>query len=73
MNSTLLEGDAADAVAALKSQSDENLTILASATLVQSLMRPDLVDGLVLMIHPLVLGSADDSSRTTVRRTRHST
>ncbi len=57
MNSTLLEGDAADAVAALKSQSDKNLTILGSATLVQSLMRRDLIDGLVLMIHPLILGS----------------
>jgi dihydrofolate reductase len=57
MNSTLLEGDAADAVAELKSQSDENLTILGSATLVQSLMLRNLVDELVLMIHPLVLGS----------------
>jgi dihydrofolate reductase len=57
MNSTLLDGDAADAVAALKSQSDERLTILGSATLVQSLMARDLVDEFVLMIHPLVLGS----------------
>jgi dihydrofolate reductase len=57
MNSTLLAGDAADAVTELKSRSDENLTILGSATLVQSLMARDLVDELVLMIHPLVLGS----------------
>jgi dihydrofolate reductase len=57
MNSTLLKGDAADAVAELASRSAENLTILGSATLVQSLMARDLVDELVLMIHPLVLGS----------------
>ena len=57
MNSTLLKGDAADAVAELKSHSDQNLTILGSATLVQSLMRRDLVDEFVLTIHPLILGS----------------
>ena len=57
MNSTLLEGDAADAVAELMSRSDEKLTILGSATLVQSLMARNLIDEFVLMIHPLVLGS----------------
>jgi dihydrofolate reductase len=57
MNSTLLEGDTADAVAEIKAQSDDNLTILGSATLVQALLARDLVDELVLMIHPLVLGS----------------
>jgi dihydrofolate reductase len=57
MNSTLLKGDAADAIDELTSQSDENITILGSATLVQSLMARNLVDELVLMIHPLVLGS----------------
>jgi dihydrofolate reductase len=57
MNSTLLNGDAADAVAELKTRSDDNLTILGSATLVQSLLARALVDELVLMIHPLVLGS----------------
>jgi len=57
MNSTLLNGDAADAVSELKSRSDQQLTILGSGTLVQSLMARDLVDEFVLMIHPLVLGS----------------
>jgi dihydrofolate reductase len=56
-NSTLLEGDAADAVARLKEQSDENLVVLGSGELVRSLMRHDLVDEFVLTIHPLVLGS----------------
>lgn len=57
MNSTLLKGDAADAIAELASRSDETLTILGSAVLVQSLMARGLIDELVLMIHPLVLGS----------------
>jgi dihydrofolate reductase len=57
MNSTLLEGDAGEAVARLKQQPGKNLTVLGSGELVQSLMQRDLVDRLFLMIHPLVLGS----------------
>ncbi len=56
-NSTLLEGDAAQAVARLKEQPGEDLVILGSGELVQSLMQHDLVDEYVLPIHPLVLGS----------------
>jgi dihydrofolate reductase len=56
-NSALLEGDAADAVATLKGQTDGDLGVLGSGELVRSLMRRDLIDMWVLMIHPLVLGS----------------
>jgi dihydrofolate reductase len=56
-NSTLLAGDAAEAVARLKEQPGEDLTVLGSGALVQSLRRRDLVDRYVLLIHPLVLGS----------------
>jgi dihydrofolate reductase len=56
-NSTLLKGDAADAVAALKREPGKDLTVLGSGELVQSLRRRDLVDRYVLLIHPLVLGS----------------
>jgi dihydrofolate reductase len=56
-NSTLLEGDAAEAVARLKEQPGEDLTVLGSGELVRSLRRRDLVDRYVLLIHPLVLGS----------------
>lgn len=56
-NSTLLDGDAAEAVARLKEQPGEDLTVLGSGELVQSLRRRDLVDRYVLLIHPLVLGS----------------
>src|SRR4051794_11907997 len=55
-NSTLLEGDAVDAVARLKEQPGKDVVVLGSGDLVQSLMRHDLVDKLVLLIHPLVLG-----------------
>ena len=56
-NATLLEGDAADAVAALKEQSGEDLGVLGSGDLIQSLMRRDLIDQWVILIHPLVLGA----------------
>jgi dihydrofolate reductase len=56
-NSTLLTGDAAQAVAKLKEQPGKDIGVLGSGELVQSLMRYDLVDRYVLMIHPLVLGS----------------
>jgi len=56
-NSTLLKGDGAEAVAALKEQQEDNLVVFGSGVLVQSLMRRDLVDEYVLQIHPLVLGS----------------
>jgi dihydrofolate reductase len=56
-NSTLLRGDAAEAVARLKEQSGKDLGILGSGELIQSLMRHNLIDEYVLLIFPLVLGS----------------
>jgi dihydrofolate reductase len=56
-NSTLLPGDAAQAVAQLKEQGDEDLAVLGSGELVRSLMRHDLVDEYLLNIHPLVRGA----------------
>ena len=56
-NSTLLEGDAADAVAVLKQEPGNDLQIMGSGELVQSLMARDLIDEYMLLVHPLVLGS----------------
>jgi dihydrofolate reductase len=56
-NSTLLEGDAADAVARLKEQPGRDMVVLGSGELVQSLRRRNLVDRYVLLIHPLILGT----------------
>ncbi len=55
--STLLHGDIADAVGALKTQTDGVLAIMGSGDLVASLMAADLIDEYLLMIHPLVLGA----------------
>ncbi|MFI5287825.1 MAG: dihydrofolate reductase family protein [Candidatus Dormibacteria bacterium] len=56
-NSTLLRGDIADAVRALKAESSGVLAIMGSGVLIGSLMVADLIDEYLLMIHPLVLGS----------------
>jgi dihydrofolate reductase len=57
MNSTLLEGDVGEAVAKLKEQSDKDIGVLGSGELIQSLMRHNLIDEYLLLIHPVVLGS----------------
>ena len=57
INSTLLKGDAAEAVVRLKAQPGKDVVVLGSGILLQSLMRRNLVDEYVLLIHPLVLGS----------------
>jgi dihydrofolate reductase len=56
-NSTLLEGDAADAVSELKVRLSGDLGILGSGDLIQSLRQRRLIDTYVLLIYPLVLGS----------------
>ena len=56
-NSTLLKGDAAQAVSQLKQQPGKDLLIMGSGELIQSLMRANLIDDYVLLLHPLVLGS----------------
>ena len=56
-NSTLLQGDATDAVARLKEQPGKDMVVLGSGELVQSLRRRNLVDRYVLLVHPLILGT----------------
>ena len=56
-NSTLLVGDAEESVAALKNEPGVDLTILGSGELVRSLVRRNLIDQFVLLIHPLILGA----------------
>jgi dihydrofolate reductase len=55
-NSTLLNGDGAEAVASLRRDHEETLVVFGSAALLQSLMPRGLVDEYVLQIHPIVLG-----------------
>jgi dihydrofolate reductase len=68
VNSTLVAGDAAT-VEELKAHAREgSLVVLGSGELVRALLRAGLVDELMLLVHPLVLGSGrrlfgDDGAR----------
>lgn len=54
-NSTLLKGNLAQEINALKQQSGGLIGTAGSPTLVRSLLQNDLLDELVLMIHPVVV------------------
>jgi dihydrofolate reductase len=55
--SVLIEGDAADGIAALKKDDGPELQVHGSGNLIQTLMRHSLVDQYRLWVFPLVIGS----------------
>jgi dihydrofolate reductase len=56
-NSVLIEGDAAQGIAALKAEDGPELQVHGSANLIQTLLRHNLVDRFRLWVFPLVIGS----------------
>jgi dihydrofolate reductase len=56
-NSSLIGGDAAEGVAALKGQDGKDITIVGSDTLARSMLRENLLDELRLMVYPVVVGT----------------
>jgi len=71
-NSTLIDGDIAAAVAALKQDDDGDLHVIGSTELVRTLIEHDLVDEFRLMIDPVLLGGGkrifrDDGSLRPLR------
>lgn len=57
LNSVLLRGEATATVADLKAQSDEDLMIIGSASVVRALHAAGLIDHYTLLITPLTLGA----------------
>jgi dihydrofolate reductase len=55
-NSTLIRGNLAEEIARLKQQPGKNIGVAGSPTLVESLLQADLLDELILMVHPVVVG-----------------
>jgi dihydrofolate reductase len=56
VNSTLIKGNVAQKIAKLKAEQPKDFMVMGSGELIQTLMKHDLVDLYVLLIHPLVLG-----------------
>ncbi|WP_045824129.1 dihydrofolate reductase family protein [Williamsia herbipolensis] len=56
-NSILLAGDAVENVARLRERPGGNLVVMGSGELVRALLGAGLVDEMLLMVHPVVLGS----------------
>ena len=55
-NSTLLAGELATAVTTLRNKDGKDIVILGSGEIVRKLITKQLVDELILLIHPLILG-----------------
>lgn len=73
-NATVLPGDVATAVAALKQSDGGPILVVGSATLVHTLVEHSLVDEYRLMVFPVVVGGgtrlfADDRRKTILRLT----
>ena len=58
-NSALIEGDAAEGLATLKSEDGPELQVHGSGNLIQTLLRNNLVDEYRLWIFPVVIGSGN--------------
>ena len=58
-NATVLKGEVVDEVSKLKQELDGEIVVYASRQLVRTLMEHDLVDGLRLMVYPVVLGAGE--------------
>jgi dihydrofolate reductase len=56
-NSTVIDGDVAEAVARLKQEDGKNIMVNGSGALVRSLMSNHLLDELRLFVHPVVVGT----------------
>jgi dihydrofolate reductase len=56
-NSHLISGDVAGELRRLKAADGQDLHVIGSAELVQTLVRHDLVDAYELMVHPVVIGT----------------
>jgi dihydrofolate reductase len=56
-NSTLIKSNVVEELTRLKQQPGKNIGMTGSATLVRSLLRDNLLDELLLLVHPVVVGS----------------
>lgn len=55
-NSMLVRGNLAELITSLKQKPGKNIGVSGSPTLARSLLQQDLLDELILMIHPVIVG-----------------
>ncbi len=55
-NVILIKANLADEIARLKQQPGQDILVTGSPTLVESLLHADLLDELILLVHPVVVG-----------------
>jgi dihydrofolate reductase len=55
-NATVIEGDVAEQVAKLKAEDGKDILIYGSGTLVNYLIKHDVIDELKLFLHPVIVG-----------------
>jgi dihydrofolate reductase len=55
-DATLIKGDVAEEVSRLKREPGKDILVAGSVSLVQALLREDLIDELHLLVHPVVAG-----------------
>jgi dihydrofolate reductase len=56
-NSTLINGQIEEEISGLKQRSGQDFTVLGSGGLVRSLLGDGLLDELIILVHPLILGT----------------
>jgi dihydrofolate reductase len=66
-NSVLLTGDVVEAVAALKAQPGNDLQIVGSGNLIQSLQAASLIDEYIVWTFPVILGRGKRLFETTAK------
>jgi dihydrofolate reductase len=71
-NSTIVNGNLVEEITKLKQQPGKDISVIGSATLVQSLMQADLIDEYHLFVVPIVLGKGkrlfkDSNDRTALK------
>ncbi len=59
-NARRLDGELVEGVTKLKTEADGDIAVLGSGDVVEQLLTADLVDGVHLFVHPLVLGSGHE-------------
>ena len=56
-NSTIIKENVVEEITKLKQRPGQDILMIGSATLVQSLMQADLIDEYRLLVHPIIMGS----------------